>query len=195
MSEAQIVSEGTEQATEETAQSLALLAANEDNIAKTARELKITPYQLRKLRQKFPETYEAARRLLVNDIYDKTIVATNLYADELVRRIEDEETLDKMSVKEVAVTFGILVDKTNVMTTVRGKFGDAQKQAEGFGSLTEEELQEAIDADFEVLSETPEAEEPTNDESVLDTPTDELPVRPSGVPATGPVLHSGSDTG
>jgi len=176
----------TEHTQEEKANAIALLAKNEGNVVKTAKELEITPYMLRKLRDSYPQLYEAARRRMAEDLYDKVNIMAHRYADEILNRIEDEEALEGMKIKELAVVMGIAVDKINVMATVRSKFGEAQKSADSFTLLSEEDLQKAVDAEFRELK----AGEPTDDEDMSDTPKHEFPTRPSGVSAIGSLLHS-----
>lgn len=170
---------------EEKAEVLALLAKNEGNIAKTSRELDVTPYMLRKLRDTNLELYQEARKRMAEALEDKVYVIANKYANEILRRVEDEEALKGMKIKELAVTMGIAVDKLNVMATVRGKFGETQKAAEGLSGLTEEEFQNIVDAEYRDIT----AEEPKADEDLSGTPKDELPVRPKRVSTIGSFLH------
>ena len=195
MVEAKVGRPTVEHTPDEKANAIALLAKNEGNLSKTAKELDITPYMLRKLRDSYPQLYEAARRRMAEDLYDKVNIMAHKYADEILNRIEDEESLGGMKIKELAVVMGIAVDKINVMATVRSKFGDAQKSVDSFTQLSEEDLQKAVDAEFKVLSdnkaEEPTVREPTTDEDMSDTPKHEFPARSSGVSAIGSLLHSG----
>lgn len=180
---------------EQKAQALAVLAEKEGNLAEAAKELNLTPYILKKLRNAYPDLYEAARKQMVDDLYDKTIVMANRYADEILNRLDDPETLAGMKTEKLAVVYGISVDKTGVMTAVRSKFGDAQKKADDYGHYTDEEMKKAIEGEFRMLPKTPEAEEPTDNESVSGTPKDKFPIRPRRVPAVGDFLHRGGDKG
>lgn len=176
----------------EDAQAIALLAENEGNVAQTARELDITPYMLRKLRDTNLELYREARKRMAEALEDKVYVIASKYADEILRRVKDEEALKGMKIKDLAVTMGIAVDKLRVMATVHSQFGEAQKAADGISGLSEEDFLKVVDAEFRELS----AEElEAKDESVPDTPEDELLARPSGVPTFGSLLHRRSDTG
>lgn len=179
----------TEHAEEEKSQALALLAANEGNVAKTARELDLTPYTLRKIRNANPALYKEACERIAAGIFDKTLVIADKYLGEIVRRSEDEDELKGAKTKELMVTAAIAIDKLNVMTTVRGKFGDTQKAADDLSELTEEEFQDIVDAEYEEIT---EAEEPTSDEDLSDTPKDKLSSRSSGVSTIGSLLHRGS---
>jgi hypothetical protein len=178
----------TEHTEEETARALTTLAVNEGNIAKTARELEVTPYMLRKLRDANYALYEEAQKRIVEGIFDKTIIMTDKAADEIISRLEDPKTLADMKIKELGVMFGIGVDKVSVMTTVRGKFTDTQQAVDDLSKLTEEEMQDIIDAEYRELM----AEEPTSDEDLSDTPKDKLSSRPGGVSTIGSLLHRGS---
>jgi hypothetical protein len=184
----------TEFAEEEAARGLTVLAANQGNLAQTARETGISPYHLRKLRQNNYELYDRVCKEIAAGILDKTLYLTDKYLAEIGRRIDEGELVDTKT-KDLMVTAAIGIDKINVMTTVRSKFGDVQKKSQELDGMSEEEIWEAIDAEYEVLPEAPQAEEPDDNESLSDTSQDELPVGPSGVPATGSVLHSGGDTG
>ena len=176
---------------EEKAQALAVLAEKEGNLKEAAKELNLTPYILKKLRNAYPELYEAARKQMVDDLYDKTIVMANRYADEILNRLDDPETLAGMKTEKLAVVYGISVDKTGVMTHIRSKFGEAQKKAEDFSQYTDEEMQKAIEGEFKEI----QAEEPTDDESMSGPPKDKLPIRPSSVPTLGSFLHRSRDRG
>lgn len=176
----------TEHAEEEKAQAIARLAKNEGNVAKTAKELSLTPYMLRKIRDANRELYKEACERIAAGIFDKTLVIADKYLGEIVRRSEDEEELKKAKTKDLMVTAAIAIDKLNVMTTVRGKFGNTQKAADDLSELTEEEMQDIIDAEYKEIT---EAEEPTSDEDLSGTPKDKFPSRPSGVSTIGTLLH------
>jgi len=174
---------------EDQAQALALLAHNEGNVAKTSKELEMTPYMLRKIRDANRELYQETRKRLAEALEDKVSIIANEYANEILRRVQDEETLKGMKIKELAVTMGIAVDKLNVMTTVRGKFGETQKAADDLSKLTDEELQDIVDAEFREIK----AGEPESDEDLSGTPKDKLLTRSGGVSTVGSLLHrSGS---
>lgn len=187
-----MVGKPVEFSNEQKAQALAVLAEKEGNLTEAAKELNLTPYMLKKLRNAYPELYEAARKQMIDDLYDKTIVMANRYADEILNRLDDPETLAGMKTEKLAVVYGISVDKTGVMTAVRSKFGDAQKKADDYGHYTDEEMQKAIEGEFRML---PKAEEPPDNESVSGTPKDKLPIRPRSIPAVGSFLHRSGDKG
>lgn len=189
MVETPVESVGTvpEQA-EKDAKALVLLAQNEGNVAKTAKELHVTAYQLRRLRDANLELYEAAQKRIIEGIFDKVIVMTDMYLSEIIRRGENPEELDGIKIKELGVMAGIGVDKINVMTTVRAKFGGVQKAADSFGKMTDEEIADAIDGDFTI-------EEPKANEGMSNTPKDGLSDRPKRVSPLRSILHSRSNTG
>jgi hypothetical protein len=181
---------------EETATALTTLAGNEGNLTATEKELKaqgwdISVYKLRRLRDAYPQVYELARSRLIDDLYDKTLIMTNRYADEIIRRLDDPDTLAAMKTVKLATVYGIGIDKLNVMTTVRSKSGETQKAAKKLEGLTEDDLQKAIDAEFKEIK----AEEPIDDEDMSGTSEDKLPIRPGGVPSIGSFLHRSSDKG
>lgn len=177
--------------TEDSAQAIALLAENEGNVAQTAKELEITPYMLRKVRDTNIELYREVCQRIAAGVFDKTLYIADKYLDEIARRADDD-LFEGVKTKELMVTAAIAIDKLNVMTTVRGKFGEAQKTADDISKLSEEELQQAIDAEFRELS----AEEPkAKDASVPDTPEDKLLAKPSGVSTFGSLLPSSGNTG
>lgn len=175
---------------EQKAQALAVLAQKEGNLAEAAKELQLSPYHLKKLRNSYPELYEVACKQMVDDLHDKTIIMANRYADEILRRLDSPEELQGMKTEKLAVVYGIAVDKTKITTYIRTKFGEAQKKAEDYGKFTDEEMQKAIEGEFRML---PKAEEPPDNESVPSTPKDELPIRPRRIPAVGSFLHRSSD--
>ena len=187
-----MVGKPAELSNEQKAQALAVLAQEEGNLAQASKQLDISAYQLKKLRNAYPELYEAARKQMVDDLHDKTIIMANRYADEILRRLDSPEELIGMKTEKLAVVYGIAVDKTNVMTHIRSKFGEAQKKAEDYSKFTDDEIQKAIDGEYRLL---PQAEEPPDDESMSDTPKDKFPIRPRSVPAIGSFLHRGGDKG
>lgn len=174
---------------EQHAQALITLAQNEGNLAKSAKELDITPYHLRKIRDANPQAYEAIRKRFVEGLFDKAIIMADKYGDELLRRIENPEQLAKMKAKEIATVFGIMVDKINVMSTVRGRFGESQRAAEGYSELPDEELAAILEGEFREIS-----DEAESDEDMSDTPEDELHAEKRRVSPIGAVLHRGGDT-
>jgi hypothetical protein len=174
---------------EETAKALAVLASEDGNLTNAAKELDITPYMLKRLRDSYPELYEMARQRMVDDLYDKSIIMAERYSDEILRRLEDPEALAAMRTEKLAVVYGIAVDKVNVMTAVRSKFGQAQKQAQDFSKFSDKDIEKAVDAEFEEIK----AEEPTDNESLPSSSEDELLIRPSSLPAFGAILHSSSN--
>jgi len=172
-----------EHTTEEKAQALALLAANEGNLAKTSEELKLTPYHLRKIRNNNLELYRRIQKQIAADLYDKTTIMAGTYADEILRRIEDPEELEKMNTKHLATVFGIAIDKIDVMTRVQSKFENVQRKSQDYESYSDEQLVDILEGKFKVI------EEEKQHEDMPDTPKDGVPARPSGVSAIGSALH------
>lgn len=167
---------------EQTSTAIALLAQNEGNVAKTSRALGITAPRLRKLRDENLQLYEEARRRIAEGIFDKVLLTTDLYLEEILRRIEDPDELRGMKVKDMMVVVGIGVDKTNVLMAIKSKLGDVQKDADSYSDMNLEELQNAIDGEYRELTDESPAKEPV-DEGVPDTSEDGIPSRPRGVSA------------
>lgn len=179
-------------AQDEKAQALALLAINEGNLAQTSRETGLTPYKLRKLRDTNYELYETVRYRVAEGLLDKTLLITDVTLDEIHRRMTDPELIQDMKVKDLMVISAIGIDKINVMTVVRGKFGATRRATEEFEKMTEEEIMEAIEGEFEVISDEVAKEAKDTNEDMSDTPEDELHAKERRVPPAGPFLHRSS---
>ena len=175
---------------EEKAKALALLAVNEGNLARTSRETGLTPYKLRRLRDTNLELYQETQRRIAEGLLDTTLLIGRAVLDEVHNRVTDPDKIEEMKLKDLMVVAGISIDKVNVMTNVRGKFGPAQRAAEDYTKLSDDEIAGIIDVEFRDVT----ADEGQANEDMPDTPKDELPFRSKRVSPLGTLLHSRSDS-